>query len=81
MSRNRVAAVVAIAVVAGLGVPLLNLVVGLPGDVMLGDPGSGSAAFRKATAALALKCANCHSDQGEIPFYANFPIAKGMKGS
>jgi len=80
MSRNRVAAVIVIAVVAGLGVPLLNLAVGLPGDVVLGDPSSGSAVFRKATAALALKCANCHSDQGEIPFYANFPIAKGIIG-
>jgi cytochrome c peroxidase len=80
MSRNRVAALIAIAVVAGMGIPLLNLVVGLPGDVVLGDPSGAGPAFRQATAALALKCANCHSDQGETPFYANFPIARGVIG-
>jgi cytochrome c peroxidase len=80
MSRNRVAAVIAIAVVGGLGFPLLNLMVGLPGDVVLGDPSGGSAVYREATAALSLKCANCHTDQGEIPFYANFPVAKGIIG-
>jgi cytochrome c peroxidase len=78
MSRSKVVAAIVIVLAAGLAVPLLNLLVGLPGDVVLATPGAGSAEFREAASALALKCANCHTDQGKIPFYANFPIAKGI---
>jgi cytochrome c peroxidase len=76
MSRKKVTAAIIVVLVGGLAVPLLNLMVGLPGDVVLATPDAGSAEFRKSTSALAKKCANCHSDQGKILFYANFPIAK-----
>jgi cytochrome c peroxidase len=76
MTRKHIIAAVAAALVGGLALPLLNLAVGLPGDVVLGDPQAGSPEFRKATAALSLKCANCHTERGVIPFYANFPVAK-----
>jgi cytochrome c peroxidase len=76
MTRKNIIAAVVVVFAGGLALPLLNLAVGLPGDVVLGDPRDGSPEFRKATAALALKCASCHTAQGKIPFYANFPIVK-----
>ena len=76
MTRKNIIAAAIVVFAGGLALPLLNLAVGLPGDVVLGDPQDGSPEFREASAALALKCANCHTTRGKIPFYANFPIAK-----
>ena len=76
MTRKNIITAAIVVFAGGLALPLLNLAVGLPGDVVLGDPQGGSPEFRKASAALALKCANCHTAEGKIPFYANFPIAR-----
>jgi cytochrome c peroxidase len=80
MSRKYIIAAIVAGLVGGLALPLINLAVGLPGDVVLGDSQDESPELQKAAAALALKCANCHTDQGKIPFYANFPIAKDIIG-
>lgn len=65
-------------VLAGLVLPISNLVVGLPEGVQLGAPGEGATGYAEARDILARKCSNCHTSQGKIPFYANFPVARDV---
>jgi cytochrome c peroxidase len=79
MKRSKVLVLlVAVAVTGIIALPLINLAVGLPGNVQLGATGSGSESYQMATTALAKKCGNCHTADGKIPFYASFPIARGI---
>ena len=79
MKRGRkISIIVIVALIAVFALPLVNLAVGLPGNVQLGAADSGSESFQSAAEALAIKCANCHTTEGKIPFYADFPIARGI---
>lgn len=78
MTKKGLVLAVMICAVVALLFPISNLFVGLPGDVTLGAAGPKQDAHKAVTAALAKKCANCHTAKGKIPFYANFPVAKSL---
>jgi cytochrome c peroxidase len=65
-----------IAVVVGF--PIINLIVGLPKGIQLGSQAGTPATYVVAAQALGQKCGNCHSGQGELPFYAALPIASSL---
>ncbi len=67
---------VALAVVAALAIPVLNIVKGGPRNTQMSsciDPKGAPLAAR-----LEPKCANCHADGTPLPFYANWPIAHSL---
>ncbi len=74
---KRAALVVIVLLLAGLALPISNLVVGLPPNSIskakVEDP-----AFNKALHVLGTKCVNCHTSEYTLPFYAKFPVAKQM---
>lgn len=72
--------VVAVAVAAVLVVvfPVINLVVGLPKGVKLGAREGAPEGYLKAAQAMGDKCANCHTDHGQMPFYAGLPVASSL---
>lgn len=78
MTKKRLIVLFTLVVLGGLAFPVANLVAGLPHGAALGIAGQGSPEFVGASKALALKCANCHTEDYRLPFYASFPIAKGM---
>ncbi|HPA18362.1 MAG TPA: cytochrome c peroxidase [Verrucomicrobiae bacterium] len=69
-----VAAVIALAVI----LPIINLIVGLPKGVKLGSEAGAPQAYLTAVHALGEKCGNCHTDQGNLPFYAALPVASSL---
>ncbi len=75
---KKLAIIVFILVLAALALPLSNLVVGPPSVKLAAQAPEGDGQFAKAVAILEGKCVNCHTSEGKIPFYANFPIAKGI---
>ncbi len=66
--------VIAIAVVF----PVINLVVGLPKGIVLGSHTGGPEGYVAAAQALGQKCGNCHTAQGNLPFYASLPLASSL---
>jgi cytochrome c peroxidase len=73
--KLRIVIIVVIAMV--LALPLLNLVVGLPDNpLMKVEPQDPVAA--QAVATISTKCAQCHSHEPSLPFYARFPVASGV---
>lgn len=77
MRGKGIEALVLLGVCAALALPFINLAVGLPTSARLGGKG-GSESYRAAADSLALKCSNCHSDQGKAPFYARLPFIQGL---
>jgi len=67
----------AVAVVAA-AFPLINLIVGLPKGIKLGSDAGAPETYLLATRALGEKCGNCHTANGNLPFYATFPIASSL---
>lgn len=74
----------AILIVAGIVIaiavifPIINLIVGLPKGIQLGSQMGAPENYVAAAHALGQKCGNCHTAQGNLPFYASFPIASPM---
>jgi len=58
-----------------LVLPVVNLVVGGPAH-RLGSPADPEAA--QLATILSKKCGHCHADNGEHPFYAKLPVARGV---
>ena len=56
--------------------PLVNYVVGLPQSPALAAIATDDARFSNALEIMGAKCANCHTEDYILPFYASFPIAK-----
>ena len=71
-------ALVAMVIAVALGLPLINLMVGLPKDIRLGAQTGASDTYVAAAQALGQKCGNCHSAQGKLPFYAALPFASSL---
>ncbi len=68
--------IVAVAVVAALAIPIVNLVNGGPKNTPMAtcvDPKGAP-----VTARLEAKCANCHADGTPLPFCAHWPIANSL---
>ena len=76
MKKKWPLAVLVVAILA-LSLPLSNLVVGLPSPT-LKDMETDDPTFQRALDILAAKCVNCHTEEYTLPFYANFPIARGI---
>ena len=69
-------------VVVGLAVvlafPVVNLFIGAPSNTRFGQAAAKKANFAPVARLLERKCANCHSKDYKLPFYASFPFAKGL---
>ena len=80
MKRNMktvVPVAVVVLVVLGLSFPLSNLIIGAPSATLAGLE-TDDEAFKRAADILAAKCVNCHTEEYTLPFYANFPLARGI---
>ena len=75
---KKVIVVVVMLGVLGLAFPLSNLVVGAPSGTALTKAAAGNAELEQVAGLLEAKCANCHTAEPVLPFYAKFPVAKGM---
>ena len=77
--RTRIAfpIIVLVLVLLGLSFPVSNLIIGAP-SVTLKGLETEDAAFKEASAILAAKCVNCHTEEYTLPFYARFPLARGV---
>jgi len=68
---------VIVLVLLALLFPLLNLVRSIPVDPALAaritDPG-----LQQLLPVLQQKCSDCHTENASLPFYASFPIARGL---
>ncbi|MFH1811139.1 MAG: cytochrome c peroxidase [Pseudomonadota bacterium] len=73
---KRALIILVILVVGALLFPVSNLVVGAP-LVKLAS-GSADPGLGKVASTLEQKCTNCHTSKPVLPFYASFPVAKGM---
>ncbi|HOJ32899.1 MAG TPA: cytochrome c peroxidase [Candidatus Hydrogenedentes bacterium] len=79
MKTSRLIGVVVLLVVIGaLALPISNLIVGLPGSNSLINFKPSDPLFAEAAAILGKKCVNCHTEEYVLPFYARFPIARGI---
>lgn len=74
---KRLIIVLVILIVFGLSLPVSNLVVGLP-ENSLRAAASDDPLYTKAMAVLGAKCVNCHTPEYNLPFYATFPVARGV---
>ena len=70
-------ALVIILIILGLALPVSNLIIGTPENSLSGftcdDPH-----LTQAAQVMAAKCVNCHTAEYQLPFYAKFPVAKGI---
>ncbi len=69
---------VVVLVVVALALPVSNLIVGLPQSKALSSVDTEDPLYREALGILGSKCANCHTQDYVLPFYARLPIAKGI---
>jgi cytochrome c peroxidase len=75
--KKKLFGLVFIILILVLAFPISNLVVGTP-ENSLSNLRTGDPLMNRAVAVMAGKCVNCHSEEAKLPFYGNFPIAKGM---
>ena len=76
--KKSIFALVGITLAVVVGIPVINLVVGLPKGIQLGTQAGTSETYTAAAEILGRKCGNCHSAQGNLPFYAALPIASSL---
>jgi len=76
--RKKLVIVVCILVVAGLAVPLINLVAGKPTGTALAAKKASDPELVRVTAVFEAKCAHCHVPGTPSPFYAKWPGASGL---
>jgi cytochrome c peroxidase len=72
-----VVAVVLLAAV-GLALPVTNLIVGPPQGALPTVDAKADPGYANVVTIFNAKCANCHTEKGKMPFYASFPIARGI---
>jgi cytochrome c peroxidase len=70
--------VLGVVVVAGLAVPLINLVAGKPSGTALAAKKASDPVLARVVEVFEAKCAHCHVPGTPVPFYANFPVASGI---
>jgi cytochrome c peroxidase len=76
--KKTILALVGILIAVVVGFPVINLITGLPKGIQLGTRAGASETYTAASQALSQKCGNCHSAQGELPFYAALPVASSL---
>ncbi|MCG3197475.1 MAG: hypothetical protein GHCLOJNM_01961 [bacterium] len=77
MKKTLLVLIVLIVIVA-LAFPISNLLFKPAPMTKLSQRNDPSALYEKAAGVLESKCALCHAEGEQLPFYANFPIAKGL---
>jgi cytochrome c peroxidase len=75
---GKLAMIVAFIIVAGLALPVSNLVVGGPSRTALTQTKTGDAQVVRVSGVLEKKCAYCHVPGTERPFYATLPVASSI---
>src|SRR5512139_1042360 len=76
--KKKLLIVVCVVVVAGLSIPLINLVAGKPSGTALGAKKPSDAALAKMMPVLEAKCAHCHVPGTPVPYYAKLPMLSGL---
>lgn len=76
--KKYVGTVIILGILITLAFPIINLIVGPPFGTSLTDKKVDDPLFAKVLPILEKKCVNCHTTEYKLPFYANFPIAKGI---
>ncbi len=76
--KKYIVIVIILAVILALAFPIVNLIVGPPVGTTLTDKKVDDPTFAKVLPILEKKCVNCHTKEYRLPFYANFPVAKGI---
>ncbi|MFP4500193.1 MAG: cytochrome c peroxidase [Candidatus Hydrogenedentota bacterium] len=74
---KRLVILVLILVLAALAFPIVNLIVGSP-ETALASFESDDPQLTAVAHIFAEKCVNCHTAEYKLPWYANFPVAKGL---
>ena len=74
---KRVVIVLVLLGLAALALPVVNLIVGVPENSLMKMAVADPVAAR-ATAVMAGKCVNCHTEEFKLPFYARLPVARGI---
>ena len=75
--KKWVIVLIVIAAIGAIGLPVSNLVIGLP-DSQLAELQTDDAERAHVMDILNQKCAHCHTRQVKLPWYANFPVAKQL---
>lgn len=70
--------ILAVVLLLALAVPVANLVIGGPRDTALTKPGPTEPSTARVAAILESRCASCHVDGLEVPFYARVPGASAL---
>lgn len=76
--KRYIIGVILLGIIVALSFPIINLLVGPPVGTSLTDRRVDDPLFAKVLPILEKKCVNCHTTEYKLPFYANFPIAKGI---
>jgi len=76
--KKKLLIVLCVVVVAGLAVPLINLVAGKPSGTALAAQTASEPALAQVTAVFEPKCAHCHVPGTPAPYYAKLPLASGL---
>ena len=76
--KRKLKVLVDLAVVAMLAFPLLNLVVAPDNASALPRRSDGVPRWSDVAPVFVEKCVHCHTSGAKLPFYASFPVAKGM---
>lgn len=76
--KKPILALAGVIIVIAVLFPIINLIVGLPKGIQLGSQIGASEGYVAAAQALGQKCGNCHTAQGNLPFYAALPIASSL---
>jgi len=75
---KRAAVLLVVLIMAVVAFPIANLLAGKPSGTAITKQARGDARFTPIAVTLEAKCANCHSVDAELPFYANLPVARGI---
>ncbi len=78
MKKRLMILIVCAAALFALALPVSNLIVGLPQSKTMAAIKAARPQDGAVIDILGPKCANCHTQDYILPFYANFPIAKGI---
>ncbi|HOQ33388.1 MAG TPA: cytochrome c peroxidase [Candidatus Hydrogenedens sp.] len=76
--KKYVITVIVLGILLALAFPIVNLIVGPPVGTAITKQKVDDPSFAKVLPILEKKCVNCHTKEYKLPFYANFPIARGI---
>jgi len=75
---RKILIILIILILAGLALPVSNLLVALPSSPTLAAIPVDDPAFAAVRDVLQGKCSHCHTTDAGLPFYASFPLAKSI---